>query len=165
MIAAAAMLHANNVTDIQTSAQAAEALRRIAGALAETIFALGVIGTGLLSVPVLAESAAYAVRETRKWPTGLARQPMEAKVFYAVICIASIVGMTMNFTPIDSIRALYWSAVINGVVAVPVMAIMMWLVAAPKVMGEFVVSGGVKALGWTATAVMALAVAAMLATS
>jgi NRAMP (natural resistance-associated macrophage protein)-like metal ion transporter len=165
MITAAATLHANNVTDIQTSAQAAEALRPIAGALAETIFALGVIGTGLLSVPVLAGSAAYAVGEARKWPTGLARQPMEAKAFYAVICIATIVGMTMNFTPIDPIRALYWSAVINGVVAVPVMAIMMWLVAAPKVMGEFVVSGRVKALGWTATAVMALAVAAMLATS
>jgi hypothetical protein len=107
------------------AAQAAEALRPIAGALAETIFALGVIGTGLLSVPVLAGSAAYAVGEARKWPTGLARQPMEAKAFYAVICIATIVGMIMNFTPIDPIRALYWSAVINGVVAVPVMAIMM----------------------------------------
>ena len=150
MITAAATLHANNITDIQTSAQAAEALRPIAGPLAETIFALGVIGTGMLSVPVLAGSAAYAVGEARKWPTGLARQPMEAKAFYAVICIATIVGMIMNFTPIDPIRALYWSAVINGVVAVPVMAIMMWLVAAPKVMGEFVVSGGVKALGWTA---------------
>jgi Mn2+/Fe2+ NRAMP family transporter len=165
MITAAATLHANNVTDIQSSAQAAEALRPIAGALAETIFALGVIGTGLLSVPVLAGSAAYAVGEARKWPTGLARPPMEAKAFYAVICIATILGMTMNFTPIDPIRALYWSAVINGVVAVPVMAIMMWLVAAPMVMGEFVVSGWVKALGWAATAVMALAVAAMLATS
>jgi Mn2+/Fe2+ NRAMP family transporter len=165
MITAAATLHANNVTDIQTSAEAAQALRPIAGSLAETIFALGVIGTGLLSVPVLAGSAAYAVGEARKWPTGLARQPMEAKAFYAVICIATIVGMIMNFTPIDPIRALHWSAVINGVVAVPVMAIMMWLAATPKVMGEFVVAGWVKALGWAATAVMALAVAAMFATS
>jgi Mn2+/Fe2+ NRAMP family transporter len=165
IITAAATLHANNVTDIQTSAEAAQALRSIAGSLAETIFALGVIGTGLLSVPVLAGSAAYAVGEARKWPTGLARQPMEAKAFYAVICIATIVGMIMNFTPIDPIRALYWSAVINGVVAVPVMAIMMWLAATPKVMGEFVVAGWVKALGWAATAVMALAVAAMFATS
>ena len=165
MITAAATLHANNVTDIQTSAEAAQALRPIAGSLAETIFALGVSGTGLLSVPVLAGSAAYAVGEARKWPTGLARQPMEAKAFYAVICIATIVGMIMNFTPIDPIRALYWSAVINGVVAVPVMAIMMWLAAAPMVMGEFVVAGWVKALGWAATAVMALAVAAMFATS
>lgn len=119
MITVAATLHANDVTDIQTSAQAAQALRPIAGSLAETIFALGVIGTGLLSVPVLAGSAAYAVGEARGWPTGLARQPMEAKAFYAVICIATIVGMIMNFTPIDPIRALYWSAVINGVVAVP----------------------------------------------
>jgi NRAMP (natural resistance-associated macrophage protein)-like metal ion transporter len=165
MITAAATLHANNVTDIQTTAQAAEALRPIAGSLAETIFALGVIGTGLLSVPVLAGSAAYAVGEARKWPTGLARQPMEAKAFYGVVCIATIVGMIMNFTPIDPIRALYWSAVINGVVAVPVMAIMMWLAAAPKVMGDFVVGGWLKAVGWTATAVMALAVAAMVATS
>jgi Mn2+/Fe2+ NRAMP family transporter len=161
----AATLHANNVSDIQTSAQAAQALRPIAGSLAETIFALGVIGTALLSVPVLAGSAAYAVGEARKWPTGLARQPMEAKAFYAVICIATIVGMIMNLTPIDPIRALYWSAVINGVIAVPVMGLMMWLAAAPKVMGEFVVAGWVKALGWAATAVMALAVAAMFATS
>jgi NRAMP (natural resistance-associated macrophage protein)-like metal ion transporter len=164
MITAAATLHANNVTDIRTSAQAAEALRPIAGPLAETIFALGVIGTGLLSVPVLAGSAAYAVGEARKWPTGLARQPMEAKAFYAVISIATIVGMIMNFSPVDPIRALYWCAVINGVVAVPVMAIMMWLAAAPKVMGEFAVTGWVKTLGWAATGVMAVAVLAMLAT-
>jgi Mn2+/Fe2+ NRAMP family transporter len=97
--------------------------------------------------------------------SGNKRQPMEAKAFYTVICIATIVGMIMNFTPIDPIRALYWSAVINGVVAVPVMPIMMWLAAAPKVMGEFVVAGWGKALGWVATAIMMLAVAAMLATS
>jgi Mn2+/Fe2+ NRAMP family transporter len=96
MVTAAATLHANNVTDIQASAQAAQALRPIAGSLAETIFALGVIGTGLLFVPVLAGWAAYAVGEARKWPTGLACQPMEAKAFYAVICIATIVGMIMN---------------------------------------------------------------------
>jgi NRAMP (natural resistance-associated macrophage protein)-like metal ion transporter len=165
MITAAATLHANNVTDIGTSAQAAEALRPIAGSLAETIFALGIIGTGLLSVPVLAGSAAYAVGEARKWPTGLDRQPMEAKAFYLVICIATIVGMIMNFAPVDPIRALYWSAVINGVIAVPIMAVMMWLAAAPKVMGEFVVTGWVKALGWMATGIMALAVVAMVATT
>jgi NRAMP (natural resistance-associated macrophage protein)-like metal ion transporter len=165
MITAAATLHANNVTDIGTSAQAAEALRPIAGSLAETIFALGIIGTGLLSVPVLAGSAAYAVGEARKWPTGLDRQPMEAKAFYLVICIATIVGMIMNFAPVDPIRALYWSAVINGVIAVPIMAVMMWLAAAPKVMGEFVVTGWVKALGWVATGIMALAVVAMVATT
>ena len=156
---------ANHIVDIQTSAQAAEALRPIAGSFAEIIFACGVVGTGLLSVPVLAGSAAYAVGEARKWPTGLSRQPMEAKAFYAVICISTIVGMIMNFTPIDPIRALYWSAVINGVVAVPVMAIMMWLATAPQVMGEFVVTGWVNAIGWVATVVMAVAVMAMLATS
>jgi Mn2+/Fe2+ NRAMP family transporter len=164
MITAAATLHANNVTDIQTSAQAAEALRPIAGSLAETIFALGIIGTGLLSVPVLAGSTAYAVGEARKWPTGR-RRPMEAKAFYAVICIATMAGMIMNFTFIDPIRALYWSAVINGVVAVPVMAIMMWLAAAPMVISEFAITGWTKALGWMATAVMGVAVAAMIATT
>jgi NRAMP (natural resistance-associated macrophage protein)-like metal ion transporter len=165
MITAGATLHPNDVTDIRTSAQAAEALRPIAGPLAEIIFALGVIGTGLLSIPVLAGSAAYAVGEARKWPTGLARTPVEAKAFYAVICIATIVGMIMNFTSIDPIRALYWSAVINGVVAVPVMAIMMWLAASSKVMGQFAVTGWIKIIGWAATAVMAVAVLAMAATS
>src|SRR4030088_2912567 len=165
IITTAATLHANGVTDIETSSQAAEALRPVAGPFAFALFSLGIIGTGLLAVPVLAGSAAYAVGEARKWPTGFARPPMETKAFYAVICIATICGMIMNFTPIDPIRALYWSAVINGVVAVPVMAIMMWLAAAPKVMGDFVITGWTKGLGWVATAVMALAVAAMLATS
>ena len=153
------------LTDIQTTAQAAQALRPIAGPLAEAIFALGVVGTGLLSVPVLAGSAAYAVGEARKWPTGLARRPMEAKAFYAVICVATIVGIIMNFTPVDPIRALYWSAVINGIVAVPVMAVMMWLAGAPKVMGDFVVTGWAKILGWIATAVMLVAIVAMLTIS
>ena len=165
LITAAATLHANGVTDVQTTAQAAEALRPVAGRFAETVFALGVIGTGLLSVPVLAGSAAYAVGEARKWPTGLGRRPMEAKAFYAVICVATIVGVIMNFTPVDPIRALYWSAVINGVVAVPVMAIMMWLAARPKVMGDFVVTGWLKLIGWVATAIMALAIAGMIAMS
>jgi NRAMP (natural resistance-associated macrophage protein)-like metal ion transporter len=165
MVTAGATLHPNDITDIKTSAQAAEALRPIAGPLAETIFALGVIGTGLLSIPVLAGSAAYAVGEARKWPTGLARAPMEAKAFYAVICIATVVGMIMNFTPIDPIRALYWSAVINGVVAVPVMTIMMWLAASSKVMGQFAVTGWIKTIGWAATAVMAIAVTAMVVMS
>jgi NRAMP (natural resistance-associated macrophage protein)-like metal ion transporter len=165
LVTAAATLHAGGVTDIQTTAQAAQALRPIAGPFAETIFALGVVGTGLLSVPVLAGSAAYAVGEARKWPTGLARRPMEAKAFYAVICVATIVGIIMNFTPVDPIRALFWSAVINGIVAVPVMAVMMWLAAAPKVMGDFVVTGWAKILGWIATGVMLVAVVAMVTMS
>src|SRR6185295_6099630 len=109
-------------------AQAAEALRPFAGNAAFALFAIGIIGTGLLSVPVLAGSAAYAIGEARKWPVGLARQPMEAKAFYATVAFATLIGMGLNFTPLNPIRALYWSAVINGVVAVPVM-------------GDFVVTG------------------------
>jgi len=165
MLTTAATLHANNITNIETSAQAAEALRPFAGRYAEIIFALGIIGTGLLSVPVLAGSAAYAVGEARKWPTGLSRQPMEARAFYAVILVATLVGMVMNFTPLDPIKALYWSAVINGIVAVPVMAAMMWLSGSAKVMGTFAVTGPARLLGWLATAVMASAVVAMVITS
>jgi Mn2+/Fe2+ NRAMP family transporter len=163
IVTAAATLHTHGVTEIRTSAQAAEALRPIAGPLAEALFAIGVVGTGLLSVPVLAGSAAYAIGEARQWKTGLARRPLQAKRFYAVICLATLVGMLMNFMPIDPIRALYWSAVINGVVATPVMAIMMWMAAAPKVMGAFVIGGWIKRLGWAATGIMGLSVIAMLA--
>jgi Mn2+/Fe2+ NRAMP family transporter len=163
IVTAAATLHTHGVTEIRTSAQAAEALRPIAGPLAEALFAIGVVGTGLLSVPVLAGSAAYAIGEARQWKTGLARRPLQAKRFYAVICLATLVGMLMNFMPIDPIRALYWSAVINGVVATPVMAIMMWMAAAPKVMGAFVIGGWIKKLGWAATGIMGLSVIAMLA--
>jgi Mn2+/Fe2+ NRAMP family transporter len=148
-------LHANDVIEIQTSAQAAQALSRLQGALAETIFALGVTGTGLLSVPVLAGSAAYAVGEARKWPTGVARRPIEAKDFTRHL------HRDHEFHPIDPIRALYWSAVINGLVAVPIMAIMMWLVAAPKVIGEFAVKGwamfsvGSRPRSWCGAAMLA----------
>jgi NRAMP (natural resistance-associated macrophage protein)-like metal ion transporter len=165
MITTAATLNVAGVKDVETSAQAAEALRPIAGPLAELVFALGVIGTGLLAIPVLAGSAAYAVGEARKWPVGLARQPLEAKAFYITIAVATLVGMTLNFTPINPIKALYWTAVINGVVAVPVMVIMMLMSAQTKIMGEFTVKGWLKALGWCATAIMAAAVAAMAATS
>ena len=165
MITTAATLNINGVTDIETSAQAAEALRPIAGSLAETIFALGIVGTGLLAVPVLAGSAAYAIGEARKWPVGLARQPMEAKAFYVTVALATLVGMILNFTPVNPIKALYWSAVINGVVAVPVMIVMMLMSAEPKIMGQFVVTGWLKALGWVSTVVMAAAVIAMLVTS
>ena len=165
MVTTAATLNVNGVTDIETSAQAAEALRPIAGALAETIFALGIVGTGLLAVPVLAGSAAYAIGEARKWPVGLARQPMEARAFYATVALATLVGMILNFTPVNPIKALYWSAVINGVVAVPVMIVMMLMSAEPKIMGPFVVTGWLKALGWVSAVLMAAAVIAMLATS
>jgi NRAMP (natural resistance-associated macrophage protein)-like metal ion transporter len=157
MVTTGATLHAAGTTDIATSTQAAEALKPVAGPFAFTIFTVGILGTGLLAVPVLAGSAAYALAEARGWPQGLARKPKSAVAFYATIALSTIIGALINFSPIDPIKALYWSAVINGVVAVPVMAIMMTMTANPKIMGEFAVTGFVRAVGWVATAVMAAA--------
>jgi Mn2+/Fe2+ NRAMP family transporter len=165
IVTTAATLHAHGETDIQSSAQAASALRPIAGEAAASLFTLGIIGTGLLSVPVLAGSAAYAIGEARQWPTGLGRRPKEAQAFYATLVVATLVGMIINFAPIDPIKALYWSAVINGVVAVPVMAIMMLLACRADIMGDFAVRGWLRGVGWVATAVMTAVVVAMLATS
>jgi NRAMP (natural resistance-associated macrophage protein)-like metal ion transporter len=164
LVTAAATLHAHGVTDIQTSAQAAEALRPIAGPLASTIFALGIVGTGMLALPVLAGSAAYAFGEARGWPVGLARQPRRAPAFYATIAIATGVGVMLNLVAIDPVRALFWSAVINGVVSAPVMGAMMVLAARPAVMGPFTLGRGLKTIGWIATVVMAMASVAMFAT-
>jgi Mn2+/Fe2+ NRAMP family transporter len=109
---------------------------------------LGILGTGLLAVPVLAGSAAYAIGEAWKWPTGLARQPLQAKAFYTTIAIATLVRVALNFTSFNPIQALFWSAVINGVVAVPVMVLMMLLTANTRVMGQFTVTGALRFLGW-----------------
>ncbi len=164
IITTAATLNATGVTDIQTSAQAAEALKPVAGAFAFAIFAIGIIGTGLLAIPVLAGSAAYAVGEALNWPTGLGRKPREAKAFYGVVAFATLVGIGINFTKIDPIKALFWSAVLNGIVAVPVMAVMMLMAMQPKIMGEFTLSRSLQAMGWLSTAVMAVTVVAMLVT-
>jgi Mn2+/Fe2+ NRAMP family transporter len=164
MVTTAATLHANGVTEIQSSADAAKALEPIAGRFATVVFAVGILGTGLLAVPVLAGSAAYAVGEAQRWPVGLARQPMEAKAFYATLTLATLIGIMINFSSIDPIKALYWSAVINGVVSVPVMVVMMLLTANRRVMGEFVVRGPLRWMGWLATATMAAAVGCMAAT-
>ncbi len=164
ILTTAATLHAHGITDIQTSSQAVIALRPIAGRFAALVFTLGIIGTGLLSVPVLAGSAAYAIGEARQWPTGLGRRPKEAQAFYATLVLATLVGMIINFTPIDPIKALYWSAVINGVVSVPVMLVMMLIASRADVMGPFAIRGWLRGLGWLATAVMAVVVVAMLAT-
>ena len=161
MLTAAATLHQANITNIESSAQAAEALRPIAGDYAGTIFALGIVGTGLLAVPVLAGSAAYAFGEAVGKPVGLDRKPRKAKTFYSVIVAATLVGAMINFTPINSIQALYWSAVINGIVAVPVMVMMMLMTQKQEIMGLFKVKGILKWLGWFATTLMATAVAAM----
>ena len=161
MVTAAATLHAAGKTDIQTSAQAAEALRPIAGAFAEVIFALGIVGTGLLAIPVLAGATAYAVGEGRRWPVGLARKPKQAVAFYSVLALSAAIGIALNFTSINPISALYWSAVINGVLAVPVMVLLMIMARRKDVMGHFVVGGPLHWLGWLSTAAMLLSVLAM----
>jgi Mn2+/Fe2+ NRAMP family transporter len=162
--ATAATLHDKGITNIETSAQAAEALRPIAGPMAEWIFALGIVGTGLLAIPVLAGATAYAVGESRGWPVGLARKPRRAKAFNAVLALSVIIGVAMNFTPINPIAALYWSAVINGVIAVPIMVVMMVLSAKRDMMGDFVITGPLRFLGWLSTAAMAACVVAMAVT-
>ena len=165
MLTATVTLHLHGITDVQSSEQAAEALRPIAGEYAFLLFSAGIIGTGLLAVPVLAGSAAYAVAESFKWHIGLGRPPLEAQGFYLILIIATLLGVALNFTSIDPIKALFWSAVINGVIAVPIMAVMMLLAARPDVMGQFVVSTRLRILGWIATGVMALAVLGMGITS
>src|SRR6266446_7354862 len=125
IFATAATLNASGVTDIQTSSQAAEALRPIAGVFTFALFAAGIIATGMLAVPVLAGSAAYGVSEALDWPTGLSRGPLDAKAFYGAIAAATLVGVAINFVNVDPIKALFWAAVINGVVAVPLMFVIM----------------------------------------
>ena len=164
ILTTAATLNAQGVTDIQTSSQAAEALRPIAGPFAFFIFALGIIGTGLLALPVLAGSAAYALGETFGWHVGLSRKARRAKAFYGAIAVATLLGVGLNFSPIDPIKALFWSAVINGVVAVPVMALMMHLSSHRPAMGEFQLHVGLKIVGWLATLVMAAAAIGLFAT-
>ncbi len=162
MLMGAVVLHAGGVTDVQSAAQAAQALRPLAGDFAFVLFSFGIIATGLLAVPVLASSAAYAVAEAFGWVDGLEHQWRQAKGFYAIIAVATIVGTGLDFTPIDPMKALYWSAVVNGVVAVPIMAAMMLLAGKPEVMGALPVRRKTRVLGWGAVALMAAAVAMML---
>jgi len=164
IITTAAALNAHGVTDVQTSEEAARALRPIAGEAAFLIFACGIIGTGLLAIPVLAGSGAYALAEAVGWTAGLGRQPREAPAFYATIAIGTLIGIAINFVDIDPIKALFWSAVINGVVAVPLMVVMMLMTARQDVMGPFTLPRPLRMLGWFSTIAMALAVAGMFAT-
>ncbi len=165
MLTAASTLNLAGIKEIGSSAEAAEALRPIAGEFAAIIFAIGIIGTGLLAVPVLAGSAAYAIGEARRWDIGLARQFKEAKAFYVTIAVATLIGIAINFAPINPIRALYWSAVINGVVGVPIMAVMMLMASRKDIMGKFVIPPAMKIAGWCATGVMTAAVVTMGVTS
>lgn len=157
VFATAATLNAHGITDIATSAQAAEALRPIAGDFAFALFALGIIGTGLLAVPVLAGSAAYAVSEMFGWAHSLDARPKDARAFYATIAVATLLGVALNFVGLDPVRSLYWAAVVNGVLAAPLMAVMMLIVTNPKAMGRLTLSRRTAIWGWAATAVMAAA--------
>ncbi|WP_297506545.1 NRAMP family divalent metal transporter [uncultured Caulobacter sp.] len=161
MIATAATLHASGQHQIGTAADAARALEPAAGKFAFLLFALGIVGTGLLSVPVLAGSAAYAVGETRGWSCGLDHKPWEAVGFYAVIGAATVLGVAIDLLRIDPIKALFWSAVINGVIAAPMMVVLMLVVSRRDQMGRFIAGPLMKTFGWLATAVMAAATLAM----
>jgi Mn2+/Fe2+ NRAMP family transporter len=163
VVACAATLHHARIYNVTTGADAAQALRPLAGEFAFVLFAAGIIGTGLLAVPVLAGSAAYAVAETFRWPIGLGLPLAEARGFYAILTVATVLGVLIDLSGIDSMKALIWAAMLNGVVSVPIMAVMMLLAAKPAVMGPFVVTGRLRVLGWFAVGVIAAAVAAMIA--
>ena len=164
VLTTAATLHAHGVTNIQTSSQAAQALRPIAGPAVFVVFALGIVGTGLLAIPVLASSAAYAVGESFGWHVGLTRKLGRAPRFYGAVAAATVIGAGLNFTPLDPIKALFWSAVINGVVAVPVMVMMMLLAVRKDIMGAFTLPPLLWMVGWLATSVMAVAAVGVFAT-
>jgi Mn2+/Fe2+ NRAMP family transporter len=157
LVTSAATLHRAGIAEVTTAAQAAQALRPLAGDLAVALFSAGIIGTGLLSIPVLAGSAAYAVGEARGWPVGLARKPLHAKAFYGAIAFATLLGAAANVFALNPVKALVWAAVLNGIVAVPVMALLMLLCTKRGVMGEFRISRRWAVVGWVATAIMGVA--------
>lgn len=163
ILSTAMTLHKAGIADIATSAQAAEALRPIAGAFAFLLFSLGIIGTGLLALPVLAGSAAYAIGELRGWRIGLEERPADARAVDGVIALAMVLGLGMLFLPVDPIRALFWSAVLNGVIAMPLMVATMVVVTSRARLGAFGAPPLLRVMGWLATAVMAAAALAMAA--
>ena len=165
VLATAVTLNAKGITSIQTASQAAEALRPVAGEFAFAIFALGIIGTGLLAVPVLAGSAAYAVSELYGWKAGLSHGFHEARGFYLIIVAATGIGTVMGYLEVDPIKALVWSAIVNGVISVPIMAVLMWIGQSERLMGQYTITRRHRFFGWAATAVMAVAVVVMLGTS
>jgi NRAMP (natural resistance-associated macrophage protein)-like metal ion transporter len=160
----AAVLHAHGITDIQTGAQAAEALRPLAGELAFLLFSIGIIGTGLIAIPVLAGSSAYALAEALKWPIGLERKLNRAKGFYGILIVATAIGVALNFIGMNPIKALFWSAVINGVAAVPIMIVMMLMTTNKNVTGGVKLPTLQSVIGWIATGVMFAVAASMIAT-
>jgi Mn2+/Fe2+ NRAMP family transporter len=156
IIATAVTLHAHGITDITTSSQAAEALRPLAGDHAFALFAAGIIGTGLLAVPVLAGSAAYAVAETQSWTASLEKPPREAPAFYTVLGVATLAGLAFNFSSLDPIKALYWTAVVNGALSAPLIVMIVLIAGNRRIMGAL------RAPGWM-LAIAALAALAMAA--
>jgi Mn2+/Fe2+ NRAMP family transporter len=160
-VATAVTLHLAGVTDIETAAQAASALRPLAGDLAYLLFALGILGVGLIGVPVLAGSAAYALSEAMGWKWGLERKASDARGFYGVIAVSVFAALLLQHSPISPMKALFWSAVINGIVAVPLMVVIILLVRNKSVMGAFTASRPIVILGWIATIVMGVAAVRM----
>ena len=161
ILATAVTLHAAGITQIDTAAQAANALRPLAGNFAFGLFALGILGVGLIGVPVLAGSGAYALSEAMGWRFGLERKAGDARGFYAVIAVSVLAGLLIQYSPISPMKALFWSAVINGVVAVPLMVVIILLVSRKSVMGPFTAAKPIIILGWIATALMGAAAVRM----
>jgi len=157
ILATAVTLHVAGTTDITTAAQAAGALRPLAGGFAFLLFALGILGVGLIGVPVLAGSGAYALAETMGWKSGLEREARDARGFYGIIAVSVLAALFIQYLPISPMKALFWSAVINGVVAVPLMVVIILLVSKKSVMGAFTASRSFIILGWIATAAMGAA--------
>lgn len=157
LVTSAATLHQAGITEVDSAARAAQALQPLAGELAVVLFSIGIIGTGLLSIPVLAGSAAYALGEARGWPVGLERKPFHAKAFYGAIALATLLGAAANIFQLNPVKALVWSAVLNGIVAVPVLVLLMLLSSREKIMGQFRISGVWRVLGWVGTGVMGVA--------
>jgi Mn2+/Fe2+ NRAMP family transporter len=155
ILTSASTLHAHGITNVSTCAQAAFALAPIAGRFAAALFVCGIVGTGLLAVPVLAASAAYGISEGCKWRTSLEKSPHKAPGFYAVITVATLIGLLMNFLHIDPVKGLVWAAVLNGIVAAPLMAVIMLMASNRKVMGKFLVPRSLRWIGWLATGIMA----------
>jgi Mn2+/Fe2+ NRAMP family transporter len=161
MLATALTLHVAGTTDIETAAQAAAALRPLAGDFAFILFALGILGVGLIGVPVLAGSAAYAMAEAVGWKSGLERSAWDARGFYGVIAVSVLAGLVIQYSPISPMKALFWSAVINGVVAVPLLVVITLIASKKSVMGAFTASRPIVILGWITTAVMGVAAVRM----
>ena len=161
VLATAVTLHVAGITDIETAAQAASALRPLAGDFAFALFALGILGVGLIGVPVLAGSGAYALAEAMGWKSGLERGPKDARGFYAVIAVSVLAGLLIQYSPISPMKALFWSAVINGIVAVPLLVVIVLIASSKSVMGAFTASRTIVILGWMTVAVMGLAAVLM----